>query len=57
MASAEQSRLFPVFSQLYPEPQAVPAERDIPDDRLDRSEAESDRTDWQDFQSYHEGLR
>jgi hypothetical protein len=57
MASAEQSILFPVFSQLHSEPKAVPAERDIPDDRLDRSEDESDRTDWQDFQSYHEGLR
>jgi hypothetical protein len=54
MASAEQSILFPVFSQLRSAPQA---ERDIPDDRLDHSEDESDNTDWQDFLAYHEGLR
>jgi hypothetical protein len=41
---------------------AVPAqdsfiERDIPDDRLDRSEAESDDTGWQDFLTYCQEVR
>jgi hypothetical protein len=33
-----------------------PTERDIPDDRLDCSEAKSDDTVWQDFLAYHEGV-
>jgi hypothetical protein len=57
MASAEQSRLFPVFSQLYATTQAVPLERDIPDDRLDLTEEECDRTDWQDFLAYGREVR
>jgi hypothetical protein len=37
-------------------PQSVSTERDIPDDRLDCSEDESDDTAWQDFLAYHEGV-
>jgi hypothetical protein len=55
MASAEQSILFPVFSQLH-SAEDQPTERDFPDDRLDRSEAESYDTAWQDFLESHAGV-
>jgi hypothetical protein len=50
MASASQSIQFASPTQdRFPE-------RDIPDDRLECSEGESDDTDWQDFLQYHAGV-
>jgi hypothetical protein len=50
MASASKSIPFAVPTQ------DRPTERDIPDDRFDHSEDESDDTAWQDFLAYHEGV-
>jgi hypothetical protein len=50
MASASKSIPFVVPAQDHP------TERDIPDDRFDCSEGESDDTAWQDFLTYHEGV-
>ena len=50
MASASKSIPFVVPAQ------DRPTERDIPDDRLDCSEDESDETAWQDFLESHAGV-
>lgn len=50
MASAPQSIQFPSPTQ------DRCSECGIPDDRVERSEGESDDTDWQDFLAYHAGV-